>query len=35
MEYKLFNEIVLTKDTPEKRSKKGDVATIVDHLLSR
>ena len=35
MEYKLFNEIVLTKDIPGKRSKKGDVATIVDHLLNR
>jgi hypothetical protein len=31
MAYKLFNEIVLTKDIPGKRLKKGDVATIVDH----
>lgn len=31
MAYKLFEEIILTKDIPEKRLKKGDVATIVDH----
>jgi len=31
MAYKLFEEIVLTKDIPEKRLKKGDVATIVDY----
>ena len=31
MAYKLFEEIVLTKDIPEKRLKKGDVATIVGH----
>ncbi len=31
MAYKLFEEIVLTKDIPGKRLKKGDVATIVDH----
>lgn len=31
MAYKLFQEIVLTKDIPEKKLKKGDVATIVNH----
>ncbi len=31
MAYKLFNEIVLTKDIPKKGLIKGDVATIVDH----
>jgi hypothetical protein len=31
MSYKLFEEIILTKDIPEKRLKKCDVATIVDH----
>ncbi len=32
MPYKLFEEIVLTKDIPGKKLKAGDVATIVDHL---
>ncbi len=31
MTYKLFDEVVLTKDIPEKGLKKGDVATIVEH----
>jgi len=31
MTYKLFDEVVLTKDIPEKGLKKGDVATIVDY----
>ena len=31
MKYKLFEEVFLTKDIPEKRLKKGDIATIVDH----
>ncbi len=31
MPYKLFEEIVLTKDIPSKKLKAGDVATIVDH----
>lgn len=31
MAYKLFEEVVLLKDIPEKRLKKGDVATIVEH----
>lgn len=31
MTYKLFEEVVLTKDLPEKGLKKGDVATIVEH----
>ena len=31
MKYKLFEEVVLSKDIPEKRLKKGDVATIVEH----
>ncbi len=31
MAYKLFEEIVLTKDISDKKLKKGDVATIVDH----
>ena len=36
MKYKLFDEIVLKKDIPEKNLKKGDVATIVDqHPVSR
>ena len=31
MKYKLFQEVVLLKDIPEKKLKKGDVATIVEH----
>ena len=31
MTYKLFEEVVLLKDIPEKKLKKGDVATIVEH----
>ncbi len=31
MRYKLFEEIALNKDIPEKNLKKGDVATIVEH----
>ena len=31
MTYKLFEEVVLTKDIPERGLKKGDVATIVEH----
>lgn len=31
MKYEIFKEVVLLKDIPEKRLKKGDVATIVEH----
>ena len=31
MTYKLFEEVALSKDIPEKCLKKGDVATIVEH----
>jgi len=31
MKYQLFEEVVLRRDIPEKRLKRGDVATIVDH----
>jgi len=31
MKFKLFQEVVLTKDIPEKRLKRSDVATIVEH----
>jgi hypothetical protein len=31
MRYELFEEVVLLKDIPENRLKKGDVATIVEH----
>ncbi len=34
MKYKLFKEVVLLKDIPEKKLKKGDVATIVEHHTS-
>ena len=31
MTYKLFKEVILLEDMPEKGLKKGDVATIVEH----
>ena len=31
MKYELFKELVLTKDIPAKRLKKGDVATVVEY----
>jgi len=31
MRYELFKEVVLTKDIPEKRLKRGDVAIVVEH----
>ena len=31
MIFKLFEEVALSKDIPEKRLEKGDVATIVEH----
>jgi hypothetical protein len=31
MKYKLFEEVVLKKDIPEKKLRRGDVATIVEH----
>ncbi len=31
MKYELFKDLVLLKDIPEKKLKKGDVATIVEH----
>jgi hypothetical protein len=31
MKYKLFGEVALKKDIPEKNLKRGDVATIVEY----
>jgi hypothetical protein len=31
MKHQMLEEIVLTKDIPEKGLKKGDVATVVEH----
>ena len=31
MIYKLFQEVVLLNDLPEKKLRKGDVATVVEH----
>lgn len=31
MKYELFKEVVLLKDIPGKKLKRGDVATIVEH----
>ncbi len=31
MKYKLFGEVVLKRDLPEKNLRKGDVATIVEY----
>ena len=34
MKYELFKEVVLLRNFPEKRLKKGDVATIADYHSS-
>lgn len=35
MKHELFEEVVLTKDIPDKRLKRGDVATVVErHSVS-
>ena len=31
MNYELFKEVVLLRDIPEKKLKKGDVATVVEY----
>ena len=31
MKFELFKEVVLLKDLPERRLKKGDVATVVEY----
>ena len=31
MKYELYKEVVLLRDVPEKKLKKGDVATIVEY----
>ena len=35
MKYELFKQVVLRKDIPEKKLKKGDVATVVEHHESK
>ncbi len=35
MKYELYKEVVLLKDIPEKKLKKGDVATIVEYHPSK
>lgn len=35
MKYELYKEVVLLTDIPEKKLKKGDVATVVDHHPSK
>lgn len=31
MKYELFSDVVLLKDLPEEKLKKGDIATVVEH----
>jgi hypothetical protein len=31
MRYKLFQQVALAKDIPEKKLRRGDLATVVDH----
>jgi len=33
MSYKLFKEVALAKNIPEKKFKKGDIATVVEHHI--
>ena len=35
MKFELYKDVVLRKDMPEYRLKKGDIATIVDHHFSK
>jgi hypothetical protein len=34
MKYKLFQQVALAKDIPEKKLRRGDVATVVDYHLT-
>jgi hypothetical protein len=31
MRYKLFQQVALAKDIPDKKLRRGDLATVVDH----
>lgn len=35
MRYKLFQQVALAKDIPEKKLRRGDLATVVDHHPTR
>jgi len=35
MKFKLFQQVALSKDIPEKRLRRGDLATVVDHHPAR
>lgn len=35
MKFELFKEVVLLKEIPERRLKKGDIATVVEHHPSK
>lgn len=35
MKFKLFQQAALSKDIPEKRLRRGDLATVVDHHPAR
>jgi hypothetical protein len=35
MRYELFQQVALSKDIPEKRLRRGDLATVVDHHPAR
>lgn len=35
MTFKLFQQVALSKDIPEKRLRRGDLATVVDHHPAR
>jgi hypothetical protein len=35
MRYKLFQQVALAKDIPEKKLRGGDLATVVDHHPAR
>ncbi len=35
MRYRLFQQVALSKDIPEKRLRRGDLATVVDHHPAR
>jgi hypothetical protein len=35
MRYKLFQQVALAKDIPEKKLRRGDLATVIDHHPAR
>ena len=35
MKFELYKDVVLTRDVPEERLKRGDIVKLVEHLVAR